>query len=64
MMDTKQKRPSRNRRKRLPKPDVTRLEVAGEPPKGNFLVAFSRSPLVGIDLNLVRSRDLGRKVDL
>jgi hypothetical protein len=65
MIDIKQKRAPRKRRKRLPKPDVARLEVAGEPPmKGNILAALRHSPLVGADLNLVRSRDLGRKVDL
>lgn len=64
MTDIKQKGTPRNRRKRLPKPDVARLEVASEPPlKGNILAALRRSPLVGVDLNLVRSRDLARKVD-
>ena len=39
--------------------------IAGEPPKkGNILAALRRSPLVGTDLNLVRSHDAGRKVDL
>jgi hypothetical protein len=65
MIDIKQKRAPRNRRKRSLKPDVARLEAAGEPPmKGNILAALRRSPLVGVDLNLVRSRGLGRKVDL
>jgi hypothetical protein len=39
--------------------------IAGEPPgKGGILAALRRSPLVGADLNLSRSRDTGRKVDL
>ncbi len=39
--------------------------MAGEPPrKGGILAALRRSPLVGADLNLVRSRVSGRKVDL
>src|ERR1700676_1939441 len=39
--------------------------IAGEPPKkGGILAALRRSPLVGTDLNLARSREAGRKVDL
>lgn len=39
--------------------------MAGEPPlTGGILAALRRSPLVGADLNLVRSRETGRKVDL
>jgi len=39
--------------------------IAGEPPKkGGILAALRRSPLVGADLNLARSHDTGRKVDL
>jgi hypothetical protein len=39
--------------------------IAGEPPKrGGILAALRRSPLVGADLNLTRSREKGRKVDL
>ena len=39
--------------------------IAGDPPKkGGILAALRRSPLVGVDLNLARSRDTGRKVDL
>jgi hypothetical protein len=39
--------------------------IAGEPPrKGGILAALRRSPLVGADLNLARSRANGRKVDL
>jgi hypothetical protein len=52
-------------------PDAARIRaavsqtIAGEPPKkGGILAALRRSPLVGADLNLVRSRDTGRKVHL
>ena len=52
-------------------PDAVRIRAAvcqtitGEPPgKGGILAALRRSPLVGADLNLTRSRDTGRKVDL
>ncbi|MFK4808668.1 hypothetical protein ACI3KW_00515 [Devosia sp. ZW T5_3] len=39
--------------------------IAGEPTKpGGILAALRRSPLVGIDLNLSRPREEGRKVDL
>jgi hypothetical protein len=39
--------------------------IAGEPPKkGGILAALRRSPLVGADLNLPRSHDGGRKVEL
>jgi hypothetical protein len=39
--------------------------IAGEPPtKGGILAALRRSPLVGADLDLTRSRDAGRKVDI
>jgi hypothetical protein len=39
--------------------------IACEPPKkGGILAALRRSPLVGADLNLARSHDTGRKVDL
>ena len=33
-------------------------------PKGNLVDFFRGSPLVGIKLNLTRSRDTGRKIDL
>jgi prevent-host-death family protein len=33
-------------------------------PKGKLVDFFRRSPLVGIKLNLTRSRDTGRKIDL
>lgn len=52
-------------------PDAVRIRaavsqtIAGEPPgKGGILAALRRSPLVGADLNLARSRDTGRKVHL
>lgn len=39
--------------------------IAGEPPrKGGILAALRRSPLVGADLNLARSQEAGRKVDI
>jgi len=38
--------------------------IAGAPPKkGGVLAALRRSPLVGADLNLVRSHEARRKVD-
>jgi|SRR5450755_3538830 hypothetical protein len=59
--------------KRLAKddPDAARIRaavsqtVAGDPPKkGGILAALRRSPLVGADLNVTRSREAGRKIDL
>jgi len=39
--------------------------LAGEPSrKGGILDALRRSPLVGADLDLVRSHDAGRKIEL
>jgi hypothetical protein len=39
--------------------------IAGEPPrKGGILQALRRSPLVGADLDLVRPREEGRRIDL
>jgi hypothetical protein len=39
--------------------------ISGEPPKtGGILAALRRSPLVGADLDLKRSRIKGRKIDL
>ena len=39
--------------------------VAGGPPrKGGILAALRRSPLVGADLRITRSRTTGRKIDL
>ena len=44
---------------------TVRQSIAGEPPrKGGILEALRRSPLVGADLDLARSRDTGRKLDL
>ena len=52
-------------------PEASRLReavtqsMAGEPPrKGGILAALRRSPLVGADLDLTRSREEGREVDL
>lgn len=39
--------------------------ITGEPPsKGGILAALRRSPLVGADVDLTRSREAGRKVEL
>jgi hypothetical protein len=39
--------------------------IAGEPPqKGGILAALRRSPLVGADLDLTRSLEACRKIDL
>ena len=44
---------------------AVRSSIAGDPPQpGRILAALRRSPLVGADLNLSRSREEGRKVDL
>ena len=52
-------------------PDALRIRaavsqtIAGEPPKkGGILAALRRSPLVGAGLNLARSHEVGRKVDV
>lgn len=52
-------------------PEAVRLRavvsqgMSGEPPRiGGILAALRRSPLVGADLNLARSHETGRKVDL
>ena len=38
--------------------------LGGEPPrKGGILAALRRSPLVGADLDIARSRDEGREID-
>ena len=45
--------------------NVVNRTINGEPPlKGGILAALRRSPLVGADLDLVRSGEEGRKVDL
>jgi hypothetical protein len=61
------KRALRNSRAKLVKRDAARIRaalsrmLAGEPPKkGGILAALRRSPLVGADLNLARSRQGGR----
>ncbi len=39
--------------------------IAGEPPrKGGIFAALRRSPLVGVDLDLARPHETGRKVEL
>ncbi len=44
---------------------VVSSSIAGQsPPPGGILAALRRSPLVGADLNVSRSREAGRKVDL
>lgn len=52
-------------------PEATRLRatvassLTGDPKEpGGILAALRRSPLVGAELDLARSRDGGRKVDL
>lgn len=44
--------------------EAVALSMAGEPPKkGGILAALRRSPLVGANLDLTRSREEGREVD-
>lgn len=39
--------------------------IAGEPPRrGGILAALRRSPLVGADLDVTRSREDGRRVEI
>ena len=66
MGNATQKRALRNYRRRLGKRGAAvSRSIAGEPPqKGGILSALRRSPLVGADLNLTRSREAGRNVDL
>jgi transposase len=52
-------------------PEVAQLRIAvsqtiaGEPPKkGGILAALRRSPLVGADLDVTRSREEGREVEI
>ena len=33
-------------------------------PRGNLVDFFRKSPLVGVELDLVRSRDTGRRIEL
>jgi hypothetical protein len=43
---------------------VTRA-VGGEPPRrGGILAALRRSPLVGADIDLTRTRETGRKIEI
>jgi hypothetical protein len=64
MIDTA-KRTLRNYRRRLAKRGSARSDAASEPPrKGGILAALRRSPMVGADINLARSRETGRNVDL
>ena len=44
---------------------VVSQSIAGKPPtKGGILAALRRSPLVDADLDLTRSRERGRKVEI
>lgn len=44
---------------------TVKRSIAGEPPKhGGILAALRRSPLVSAELDLSRTREEGRKVDL
>ena len=52
-------------------PDASRLRaavsqtIAGEPPrKGGIVAALRRSPLIGADLDVTRSREAGRIVEI
>ena len=52
-------------------PEASELRAAvsqslgGEPPrKGGILAALLRSPMIGADLDLIRAREEGRKVEL
>lgn len=45
--------------------EVVTRTISGEPPRtGGILAALRRSPLVGADLAMPRSRNSGRPVDL
>src|SRR5215470_13906506 len=44
---------------------VVSQSITGEPPKkGGILAALRRSPLVEAELDLARSRETGRKIDI
>ena len=44
---------------------IVSRSIAGEPPKpGGILAALRRSPLVGAELDLSRTREEGREIDL
>ncbi|WP_082646027.1 hypothetical protein [Bradyrhizobium valentinum] len=64
MIDIAKKKALRNFRKQQAKRGMERSEAANEAPKKGIFAALCRSPLVGIDLNLARSRNTGRKIDL
>lgn len=65
MSDTAKKRTQRNHRSQQTSRGAASSDATGEPPKkGGILAALRRSPLVGADLDLTRSREAGRKVDL
>jgi hypothetical protein len=65
MIDTAQKRVPRKHRRRPAKRGTPRSDAASEAPsKDGILAALRRSPLVGADLDLTRSRETGRKIDL
>jgi hypothetical protein len=51
-------------RSRLSKRGTSRMASSETPTKGRILAALRRSPPVGADLDLVRSREAGRKVDV
>ena len=45
--------------------NVVSHSIVGVPPKkGGILAALLRSPLVGVDLDLTRSLELGREVEI
>jgi hypothetical protein len=59
--NTAQKKVRRNHGNRLAKRAVSPT-IADEPPrKGGILAALRRSPLIGADLDLTRSREINRK---
>lgn len=43
---------------------VTQTVADAPPKKGGILAALRRSPMVGADLGLTRSREAGRKIEL
>jgi hypothetical protein len=58
MIGAAQKRAQRTRRGRLAKRATAQFDAVNEPQKkGGILAALRRSPLVGTDLNLTRSRE-------
>ena len=65
MSDTTRKGTLANYRQRQAKRGTATSEADGEPArKGGILAALRRSPLVGADLDLTRSREAGRKDDV